>query len=290
MHPDGSLNLAVVSRQAALLAANGVSGVFICGTTGECYSLTTAERMLVAEAWGRAIQDLDLRLMVHVGHNSLEEAKALATHAARIKADGIAAMSPSYFKPETVADLVGFCAPLAASAPDLPFYFYHIPSMTRVELSMPDFLRKAAQRIPNLAGIKYSSIDLIALQQCLQVEDGRFNLLFGVDELLLPALVLGVRGGVGSTYSYAAPLYRRLFAAFDAGDLATARALQFKAVKLVEHQGQFGVLASGKALMGMLAVDCGPVRPPLTNLTEAQIAVLHKQVAALGVLCEPVPA
>jgi len=122
------------------------------------------------------------------------------------------------------------------------------------------------------------------LQECLAFEGGRFNILFGCDEMLLGALPLGVTGAVGSTYNYCAPLYHEIKSAFHAGQLDAARALQLKSVKLVQTLAAFGVLASGKAVMSLAGVDCGPVRPPLRNLTAEQRARLLHQVKALDLI------
>jgi N-acetylneuraminate lyase len=283
MHADGSLRLELIEKQAARLVADKVSGAFICGTTGEGSSLTTDERRRVADRWRAAIAKGPLKLVVQVGHNSIEDARALARHAQEIGADAFSTLAPSYYKPVTTDDLLDYCAPVAAAAPSLPFYFYDIPSMTGVPVSMPEFLRKGSVRIPNFAGVKFSNSNLMGLQECLEAEDGRFNILFGADEMLLGALALGVRGAVGSTYNYAAPLYHKIITAFEAGDWVAARALQLKSVKLVQALQSFGVLASGKALMTMVGVDCGPTRPPVRPLSEEQKTKLFRQVEALGI-------
>jgi N-acetylneuraminate lyase len=288
-HPDGRLNLSVVPLQAEILERNAVAGAFICGTTGESHSLTTAERTQNAEAWKQALRSRNLKLIVHAGHNCVEDAKALAAHAQAIAADAVAIMAPSYFKPASVQELVDFCAPIASAASKLPFYFYDIPCFTGVSLPMPDFLKQASPRIPNLAGLKFTQMNLVALQQCLHAEDGRFNILFGVDEMLLAALALGVTGAVGSTYNFAAPLYKKLMSAFQAGDLAAARALQFKSVRLVEVLCQYGGLPAGKAVMAMLGADCGPVRLPLRQLNGEEIEGLRKQIRSLDILSNPLP-
>jgi N-acetylneuraminate lyase len=289
MHEAGSLNLAVIDQQAAHLAANPVTGAFICGSTGESHSLTVPERISVAQRWSDVIDRNKLKLVVHVGHNCQEDARTLAAHAQKIGAAATSAMSPCYFKPVTVDDLLDFCAPIAAAAPALPFYFYDIPALTGVNLSMIEFLRKGKSRIPNLAGIKFTSTNLMSLQECLEANDGSFNILFGTDEMLLAALVLGVPGGVGSTYNYAAPLYAKIMTAHQSGDTVTAQALQMKSVKLVQILIQYGVLPAGKALMSLVGADCGPVRPPVRRLTEDQKSRLFRQVEALGIL-EPAPA
>jgi len=284
MNPDGSLNLGAIEKQAARLVADGATGAFICGSTGEGHSLTTGERRQVAERWREVIGRTPLKLIVHAGHNSLEEAKQLAAHARKIKADAVSVMAPCYFRPATVEDLIDFCAPIAAESPDLPFYFYDIPALTRVELSMLEFLKKADGPIPNLAGIKFTSTNFMSLQECLEFEDGRFNILFGCDEMLLSALALGVPGAVGSTYNYCAPMYHKIIAAYEAGELEAARTLQMKSVKLVQVLLQYGVLAAGKAVMSLVGADCGPVRPPVRRLTDEQKSRLFRQVEALGIL------
>lgn len=288
LNPDGSVNLGAIEKQAARLIADGVNGAFICGSTGEGHSLTTEERKQVAARWREVIGRAPLKLIVHTGHNSVEEAKLLTAHAWKTGADAVSVMSPCYFKPGTVEDLIDFCAPIAAECPELPFYFYDIPALTGVNLSMLELLRKADGHIPNLAGIKFTSTNLMSLQECLEFEDGRFNILFGCDEMLLSALALGVPGAVGSTYNYCAPLYHKIIAAYQAGDASTAQALQMKSVKLVQVLVQYGVLPAGKALMSLVGADCGPVRPPVRRLTEEQKARLFRQVEALDIFA-PTP-
>src|SRR4051812_23869923 len=108
MHADGSVNLAVIPRQIEMLQAGGVSGAFVCGTTGEGPSLSCAERMQVVEKWV-SLAPRELPVVVHVGHASLAEARTLAAHAQSTGAAGIAALAPFFFRPRDVAALVDFC-------------------------------------------------------------------------------------------------------------------------------------------------------------------------------------
>lgn len=280
---EGTLNLAVVPAYADLLHRNGLVGAFVCGSTGEGVSLTTAERCQVTRAW-TATAAPGFKVLVHVGHTCIEDSKALAADAQAAGAAGIAAMAPLYFKPGSVAALATYCAEIAAAAPRLPFYFYHIPSMTGVSLPTTELLRVAAPLIPNLAGVKFTYEDLMDFQASLALENGRYDMLFGRDEALLAGLVLGARGGVGSTYNFAAPLYHDIIAAFNRGDLATARRRQLQSVELIQY-----VLASGlpflpatKAIMGMLGVECGLARLPLARLSAAQISPFRSGLERLG--------
>src|SRR5690348_748143 len=109
MEADGTLNLRPIEQQAQLLVKGGVTGAFICGTTGEGLSLTSRERMQVAERW-LAVAGDRLKVIVHVGHNNVEEGRALAAHAQKIGACAVAMIGPSFFRPESVTQLVDFCS------------------------------------------------------------------------------------------------------------------------------------------------------------------------------------
>ena len=122
----------------------------------------------------------------------------------------------------------------------------------------------------------------MAFQFCLNAANGASDVLWGNDEYLLAALALGSQGAVGSTYNFAAPLYQRLLRAFEAGDLATARAEQFRSARLVQVLAGYGYMGAAKALMQMLGVDVGPARLPNENPTAAQCTELRSRLEQLG--------
>lgn len=281
MDSAGEIDLDGVEPMAAALVNNGVNGAFVCGTTGECLSLTVGERMALAERW-RTVAPNDFAVIVHAGHNSLPEAKALAAHASRIGATAIGAFGPSYFKPRCVEQLVAFCSEIAGAAAELPFYYYHIPPMTGIEIPICEFLQAADGKIPNLAGGKFASNDLLDYGSSLRVSGGKFNVLFGRDEFLLSGICLGARGGVGTTYNFAAPLYRDIWEAWSQKDMDKAADLQHKAAQLVAVFRQFGSLPAGKAMMAMIGLDCGPVRLPLADISAEARGALRKRLEEMG--------
>ena len=280
----GGLNLAAVEPHAQLLAADGVAGVFVGGTTGEFSSLTVEERLALAARWGAVVKGTPVRLVVHGGANCLPDAKHLAAHANALGAEAIAAVAPSYFKPKSLDVLIAWCAELAAAAPDTPFYFYDIPHLTGVAFPMVDFLEQAPARIPTLAGLKFTNLDLMTFQRVLRVGGGRFDVLFGFDEQLLAAVVLGARGAVGTSYNFAAPMYNRLLAAAQAGDLATARTEQYRGVELIALLQRYGFLPAAKEVMRLRGVDLGPVRLPHAPLTAEQATNVRRELEATGLL------
>jgi N-acetylneuraminate lyase len=281
---DGAINLDAVEPYAQWLQRNRVVGAFICGTTGEGPSLTLDERRQLAERWV-ATAPSGLRVIVHVGHTSLSDCRTLAAHAESIGADSIACLAPFFFKPAGVEGLVTWCEQVAGAAPKLPFYYYHLPSLTGVSIPVSEFLRLASGRIPNLAGVKFTFEDLVDFRRCLESEGGRFDVLFGRDELLLSALELGAQGAVGSTYNYAAPVFHSLIAAQQQGDETRAGELQTLAVRMIDAFLECGAqpIAAFKWFMSRVAVECGPVRLPLIDPTSEQLATLRTKLDSSGV-------
>jgi N-acetylneuraminate lyase len=281
---DGALNLAIVEKQAAHFVANNVATTFIGGSTGESHSLTLDERIQLATRWFDVVRGTDLKVIVHVGSNCLADSRTLAEQAQRLGAAAISALAPSYFKPSSVDNLIACCAYVAEVAPETPYYYYDIPALTGVSLPMPEFLRQAGDRIPNLVGLKFTNVDFMAYQECRHVAEGRFDILWGVDEMLLPALASGAKGAVGSTYNFAAPIYHRLMEAFAKGDYETARKEQLHSIQVIRALAKRGYMASAKAMMTMLGVDVGAPRLPNTRLTPAQFEELRQELLALNVI------
>ena len=218
-----------------------------------------------------------LQTVVQVGHNSMVEAQALAAHAAEIGADAISATAPSYFKIGSIEMLVDCMAEIAAGAPKTPFYYYHIPSLTGAALNMIEFLPAADAKIANLVGMKYTTPEADIFQACLNLQQGRFNVLWGRDEMLLSALAVGTRGAIGSTYNIAAPIYLKIIEAFQAGDMAEAQRLQLLVVKVIHVLLGYPFLAVLKWLLG-----CGGCRLPQSNLTAEQTAIVKAKLDELG--------
>src|SRR4051794_13226665 len=81
LREDGAIAPDIVARQAAFLGANGIKTVFITGSTGECHSLTCAERLALYEAWAAAGLEQDLAVIAHVGAHAIDDARTLARRA-----------------------------------------------------------------------------------------------------------------------------------------------------------------------------------------------------------------
>ena len=281
-HEDGSLNLAPIPGYAALLARNGLKGVFINGSSGEGYMLTEEERMQLAEAWMAAAPE-DFKVIVHVGSTSVMSSRRLAEHAQKIGAWGIGAMATPFPKIGSIEQLCRYCEEIASAAPELPFYYYHIPAFNGAFLSMYDFLKAVDGRIPNFAGIKYTFESLYEYNRCRRYQNGKFDMLHGQDETILPCLAMGgAQGGIGGTTNYNGRCLTGILEAWEKGDLEKARQLQDFAQDVIDVICNFrGNIVGGKRIMKLIGLDLGPNRVPFMSVTEEEEQELRRQLEAI---------
>ncbi|MBN8672846.1 MAG: dihydrodipicolinate synthase family protein [Chitinophagales bacterium] len=280
---DGSLNLSLIPSYYEMLKANGLTGAFICGSTGEGVSMSVNEKKAVAEAWAECTKsDADFIVMPLLGGTCLSDCKELALHAREIGLDAVSFTSPFYFKPANVEMLAQCCADVAAVVPDMPFYYYHIPVLTGVGFPMFDLLKAVDGKIPNFAGIKYTHEDFMDFLSCIHFQNRKYDMLWGRDENMLPALSVGAKAAVGSTFNYAAPLYYNLIDAFNTGDLAKAQLLQQQSIDMIRLLGKYGGIATGKAYMKLIGLDCGEFRLPVKNMNTDDFELFKKEVEQLG--------
>ncbi|WP_207510417.1 dihydrodipicolinate synthase family protein [Longitalea luteola] len=289
MHPDGTINFSKVPDVVNLLIDNKVKGMFVCGSTGEGPSLTTEERKQLAEAFVKAANKR-LLVFVHVGHNSITEARQLAAHAQQIGADYISATPSTYFKVDSIDLLVACLQEIAEGAPALPLYYYNIPALTGISLDMVKLLEKAGDAIPSFAGIKYTAPLIHDYQACVNFNNNKYDILYGTDEMLLGALATGAKGFIGSTYNFVAPLYNALMEEFKKGNLKEAQRLQYISVEMVRVIVKYGGLRAQKAMMKLIGCDCGNVRYPLNPFKENEYKLLEADLRKIGFfdwICKP---
>jgi len=265
---DGSVNYPVIDQIATHLIEQGVKGAYVCGTTGEGIHCSVDERKKIAESWVSASGG-KLSITLHTGALSIADSLELSRHAETLDIFATSVIGPCFFKPGNIDDLVEYCRINAAAAPSKGFYYYH-SGMSGVNLDMEQFLQVAADKIPNLTGMKFNSSDMYEYQRCVRVNNGQFDIPFGVDEFLPAGLACGAVGAVGSTYNYAAPLYHRLIDSFNRGDQQDVAACMDKVIAIIRVLVQYGGVAAGKVAMKLHGIDVGDPRRPLRPMTEQQ--------------------
>lgn len=282
-YENGDINLKPIPEYAALLQRNGLKGVFINGSSGEGYMLTDEERIQLAEAWIKAAPK-DFKVIVHVGSCCVRSSRKLAEHAQKIGAWGIGAMAPPFPKINRVEELVKYCEEIAAGAPNLPFYFYHIPAFNNAYLPMVKFLEAVDGRILNFAGIKYTFESIYEYNQCRLYGNGKFDMLHGQDETILPSLAMGgAKGGIGGTTNYNGRVLTQIIEAWNNGDLERARELQNFAQEVINVICHYrGNIVGGKRIMKLIGLDLGKNRTPFQNLTDEEELAMKAELEAIN--------
>ena len=282
-HENGDLNLEPIEKYAAMLQKNGLQGVFINGSSGEGYMLTTEERMQLAERWLKVAQQ-GFKVIVHVGSCCLRESQKLAAHAQEIGAWGIGSMAPPFPKISRIEELVKYCEAIANSAPDLPFYYYHIPAFNGAFLPMLELLKAVDGRISNFAGIKYTFESLYEYNQCRLYKNGKYDMLHGQDETILPSLAQGgAQGGIGGTTNYNGRELVGIIEAWKNGDIETAREKQNFSQEVINVICRYrGNIVGGKRIMKLLGFDLGPNRVPFQNMTNEEEQQMKKELEAIN--------
>jgi N-acetylneuraminate lyase len=282
LNEDGTLNLKPIQDYANFLQRNHLDGVFICGSSGEGALLNKEERMRLAEKWMEVADDR-LKVIIHTGGTNIMDQKALAAHAQEIGAYAISAMAPMFLGPKRIEELGKFCKSVSQAAPELPFYYYHIPGLNGINIQVMELLKYAEKEIPSFAGVKYTHDNMYEFDQCFRYKNRKFDLLHGLDETYLSGLSYGCSSGVGGTYNHCFGVYKKMKEAFDAGNIKEAREWQHKSHLFVNVLMKYrGNIVGGKRIMKFLGIDCGPNRQPLQTVSKREEQQMRSELDEIG--------
>lgn len=260
LQSDGySVNLPEVVSLVDFLIAHGVHGLFVGGTTGEGILLDNNERMQLHEATVEAAAGR-VPVLVHVGANRTDYAVALARQAAAIGADGIAAVTPTFYGMHDDA-LASYYHAIAEAAPNLPMLLYDIPHMAVNGIS-PALLVRLSQELPNLAGIKTSQGNAQVLRQIIHAAPEHMLVLIGNESIALGALAMGGSGLISGLSTAVPEPFVALVNAFKAGNQPEARHQHLIINQLLDLLPAGARLGGIKQILAERGINVGKVVPP----------------------------
>ncbi|WP_346619509.1 4-hydroxy-tetrahydrodipicolinate synthase [Blastococcus montanus] len=274
---DGSIDLSGAQQLAAhLVDRGGNDGLVVFGTTGESPTISDAEQHAVLEVVLDAVGD---RATILAGVGTYDTAHSIdkARAAERLGVDGLLVVTPYYNRPPQAGLLRHFTS--IADSTDLPVMLYDIPVRTGMPIEVETLVRAAEH--PRIVAVKDAKADLGAIAWTL----ARTDLVYysGEDMLNLPILALGGVGVVSVVGHLVGHRLAELIAAVEAGDLATARAINQSLLPVYTGIFRTQGVITVKAALNALGLPAGPVRPPLVDATPEQIAQLRADLAAGGV-------
>jgi 4-hydroxy-tetrahydrodipicolinate synthase len=274
---DGSVNYDGFKRLCAHLVATGSDGVVVAGTTGEGPTLTDDERLGLFAAAVEAVGDR-ASVVAGTGTYSTAHSVHLTREANGLGVDAFLVVTPYYSKPPVRGILAHFEA--IAAVTDKPIVAYNIPQRVVVNLE-PDTLTELAE-IPNVQYVKQATPDIDQAKRI--VNESGLALLAGNDDLLLPFLEVGGKGGIFVYTHLVGSRVRELLTRFREGDLEGARAIEAELKPVIEALAVDSNPIPVKAALNILGQDVGIPRLPLVEVTEAQKNVIRAALEGAGVL------
>jgi len=276
MTDDGDLNEEAFRKVMEFNIHAGAHGFWVAGGGGECILLDDTENNRIAEisveqAAGRA------KIIMHVGASTTRRAAAMAEYAAKAGVDAICCVPPFFYSQSDEAIVEHYR--VVAAAASLPFFAYNLPSSTGVEIT-PVLMRKIQERVPQLEGVKHTSLDFTSVREFVSMG---LTCFIGRGVLMLPALVMGAAGCINGWTQMVPEPWVELWNAYQAGDLERALAAQDRGIevaKLKRYGGYLNVIKAG--LSERLGIDCGAPRAPGRPLTPENRTALRKSLVKMG--------
>ena len=269
---NGNISPERVREMTRWLISQGVKGLYVGGSSGECIYQGKEERKLLlenvmAEAKG------EITVIAHIACNNTADSCELAAHAESLGVDAIAAIPPIYFKlpPHAIAK---YWNDMSAAAPNTDFIIYNIPQLAGVSLTVP--LLKEMLKNPRVIGVKNSSMPTQDIQMWIDEGALVFN---GPDEQLISGLVMGAVGGIGGTYSVMPKLYVELYRCVKAGEMAKALEIQNDCCRIIYklcsgHGNMYAMIKETLRKMG--CPNCGSVRAPLAEIIDSDMPIVEE--------------
>ena len=274
---NGAVSLERTKALTQWFIDQGVNGLYVGGSSGECIYQTKDERKAVLEAVMEVAKG-KITIIAHIACNNTADSQELAAHAESLGVDAIASIPPIYFKlpPHAIAK---YWNDMSAAAPNTDFIIYNIPQLAGVSLSVP--LLKEMLKNPKVIGVKNSSMPTQDIQMWADEGAIVFN---GPDEQLISGLVMGAVGGIGGTYGAMPELYVELYRCVKAGEMAKALEIQNDCCRIIYkmcsgHGNMYGMIKEILRING--GPDCGSVRLPLAALVESDLAIAQEAAAMI---------
>ncbi|MBQ9642845.1 MAG: N-acetylneuraminate lyase [Lachnospiraceae bacterium] len=269
---DNKVNRRAMKQLMERNCREGARGLFIGGSSAECFLLSHEERIALfetaAEMKGKAT------LIAHVGAFATQEAIEYARAAKELGFDAVSATPPFYYGFNSAA--INRYYYDIYEAVGLPIFIYNFPGNTGKEFDLADPCYRELFCSEAIIGVKHTNQVVYQLERIKNLNP-ELIMLNGYDETMIAALSLGADGAVGSTFNFMYPHFDKIWHAFKAGDLEQARTLQIKANNIMNVCVNVGLFPAIKYILGQQGIDAGLPRKPFLPLSEAQ----KKQVDAV---------
>lgn len=264
---DETVDYNALQRHVESVLGQGADGIYVCGSSAECFSLSEEERMKSLEAVVEAANGAFVA--VHVGAFSTAGSVRLARHAEKAGADVVSSMPPFCFN-YSFAEIKDFYTDVMNSV-ELPMMAYNFPAATQTHFTFEQFLELLSAE--KMQYLKFTDVDFYMLEQ-LKSHTGKF-IYSGKDEDFLSALAAGADGAIGITFNFMVGKFKTIRRLFREGKTEEARLIQHGVNEMVRTVCRCGLIESTKYLVGLRGIAVGHARKPFSRLSEEAKACLR---------------
>ena len=262
---DNKVNKQALRDVMNLNLNQGATGLFLGGSSAECFLMSPQERMETFEV-ASELKDR-ATLIAHVGTIATHQAIEYGKYAKELGFDAIAATPPFYY---------GFGSEAISNyyydiyeAVGLPIIIYNFPGNTGKEFNLADPNYKKLFTSEAIMGVKHTNQIVYQLERIKHLNPDL--LVFdGYDETMIAALALGADGAIGRTFNLMYPHYKKVYDAFQAKEIEKARELQIKANNIMNTLVDVGLFPAIKYVLNTMGIDAGLPRKPFLPLTDEQ--------------------
>lgn len=280
MHEDGKVNFEKLEEILEDQIANSTDAIVICGTTGESSTLTHGEHLQTIKF---TIDKVNKRVPViaGTGSNCTETAIMMSKEAASYGADALLIVTP-YYNKATQKGLIAHYTAIANAVPETPLIMYNVPSRTGCNIQ-PATVATLVKNVKNIVGLKAASGDLSQIAKTVSLAGADLELYSGNDDQVLPILSLGGLGVISVLSNVAPKETHDMVIKFLEGDIKGAAEIQLKAIPLIHALFSEVNPIPVKAALNLMGKEVGPLRMPLTEMDDANKAVLAQAMKDFGI-------
>lgn len=280
MLENGEVNYDKLGELLEEQIAEGTDAIIICGTTGEASTLSHEEHLDVIKY---AIEKVAKRIPViaGTGSNCTETAIYLSQEAEKYGADGLLVVTPYYNKATQKGLKLHFSA--VANSVNIPIILYNVPGRTGCNI-LPETAAWLAENVENIVGIKEASGNISQAAKLMSLAGDKIDLYSGNDDQIVPIMSLGGKGVISVLSNVAPRQTHDIVASYLEGDVKKSCELQLKAVDLIDALFCEVNPIPVKTAMNLMGKECGPLRGPLCEMEEKNVAKLRTAMENYGIL------
>ena len=279
MTATGAVDYEAFGRFIEFQIENGINALIVMGTTGENATIEFDEqkeiiRFAVEKVAGR------VPVIAGTGTNNTEHVLANTKAACEVGADAVLVVTPYYNKATQKGLITHFTA--VADASTVPVILYNVPGRTGVSFTAETY--KALAQNPKINGVKEASGNFSLLAHTRYLCGDDFYIWSGNDDQVVPMMSLGAKGVISVASNIAPEVMVKMSHLCLEDRFEEASKLQIQYMDLIDALFCEVNPIPVKAAMNLMGMEAGPLRLPLCDISDKNLAVLKASMERMGLL------